>query len=215
MPSAAIKTAPLSPAADAEPLDAATFRSFSDLARHFGIQEAPSPSASPKDCPAPRPAFEDAGLSSEDCEEEHFPEVSPEEQLAAETSHPFSEPDERSALKAVLSGWGSYPLSELYSPDGVALVCNLVNLHCKVTADVYWLKERMTTWLAVNHPRAVYVPQEGCLYVETPVGQVSFHLYYSPYERPCTGGRAELRERSQENAPALLAQFLTERRERE
>lgn len=85
-------------------------------------------------------------------------------------------PELKGAVEMILGYYGLALTSDLRSPDGIALVCNLVNWYSKTVDDQYWVKDNLMIWLAENHPSARTSRYKDILYVETAMGQVSFHI---------------------------------------
>lgn len=81
-------------------------------------------------------------------------------------------------IKKLLGMYGFSISPELLKPDGIALIANLANFAAKThDENFYNLKHTLCVWLINNHRKAYYVHKSNLLYVETQVGQVSFHIW--------------------------------------
>ena len=169
------------------------------------------------DTSLPSPEVLRSGLTGSELVHELYPEDRVESLLMEEhEGHPFSHRDIKQELDALLGYWKIQPDPSLFSPDGVALIANLVNLTSKTDYDVYWLKDELCYWLTKNHSQAHYSADEGCLYVDTLVGQVSFHLPSCEHLMPLTGGEPRWSGiEVQFDAPELLKQFVSINRSRD
>lgn len=99
------------------------------------------------------------------------------------------------AAKEVLTAWGLQPHMArfLNCSDGLALLAHLCNAGAKlIDPMLYEHKPLLVQYAAETHPFAWH--RDGIVYIETVVGQVSFHVFedetehLSERETPWAGG---------------------------
>ena len=84
----------------------------------------------------------------------------------------------RQAAAEVLAAWGLKPhlTAFLKSADGLALLAHLCNAAAKmIDSGYYQAKPLLVQFAAEAHPFAWH--RDGIIYIETVVGQVSFHVF--------------------------------------
>jgi hypothetical protein len=98
------------------------------------------------------------------------------------------------------------------SPDGLPLVANLCNYLAKTVSETFYnFKEYLLFHAVESHN--LYWYDEGILYFETLVGQVSFHVFSDEWEEiilPEAHGREWSQIETQFKAPALIVEYLEE-----
>jgi len=119
----------------------------------------------------------------------------------------------RRSLSRLLSLAGLPPgsLEELLaSGEGVALLANLVNWQAKVDNEGWYDYKPALVDIAVRNAINTWVA-DGVAYVETPVGQVSFHIWEEDdhFDPMRSGGGEWSGEPTQEYAVELLREFLS------
>lgn len=93
--------------------------------------------------------------------------------------------------------------------DGLALLANCCNCAAKwFDSDLYDYKPFLIR-LASMHPEADAWSEDGIVYLETGLGQVSFHAFYSEEQRlPEANGRTWSGLEYQMNAPLVAQAFI-------
>ena len=98
------------------------------------------------------------------------------------------------------------------SPDGLPLVANLCNYLAKTVSETFYgYKEYLLFHSIEGHN--LYWYENGILYFETLVGQVSFHVFSDGWEEiilPKASGRVWSQIETQFEAPALIVEYLIE-----
>jgi len=84
-------------------------------------------------------------------------------------------------LTALLNWWhfptGTYATLAA-TGEGLALIANLVNFSAKVINERYYdLKPQIVNEAAAKSNHSFYDDDQGIVYIETAVGQVSFHMF--------------------------------------
>ena len=114
----------------------------------------------------------------------------------------------RRELQGLIASYGIPVCDELFvTPDGLALLANLVNLSAKTISEQWYDWKGLLVEMALQCHNHCWV-NDGVAYFETCVGQVSFHIFEDVDFDPQRHAEAWSGIETQYYAAELIIEFL-------